>query len=118
MAFRYSILCHFMLVKLTHCLALETHSLHQCSLYHSSLLKLLYVCIVINSAIQALRCHALTVSVWLVPIATALPQYPIHAWCMQMSLLRIKNGRPMSVGDIVASVEEVDDQVKYCSCNL
>ena len=50
--------------------------------------------------------------------STALQQYLIHARCMQMSLLRIKDGRPMSVGDIVASVEEVDDQVEYYSHNL
>jgi len=28
-----------------------------------------------------------------------------------MSLLRIKEGRPMSVGDIVANVEQVDEKV-------
>ena len=28
-----------------------------------------------------------------------------------MSLLRIKDGRPMSVGDIVANVEQVDEKV-------
>lgn len=31
---------------------------------------------------------------------------------VQMSLLRIKDGRPASVGDIVASVEEVEEQVR------
>lgn len=30
---------------------------------------------------------------------------------VQMSLLRIKEGVPMSVGDIVANVEQVDNQV-------
>lgn len=36
---------------------------------------------------------------------------------MQMSLLRIKDGSPVSVGDIVAQVEEVEDKV-ICHCNL
>lgn len=30
---------------------------------------------------------------------------------LQMSLLRIKEGRPMSVGDIIANVEQVDEKV-------
>ena len=35
-----------------------------------------------------------------------------------MSLLRIKEGSPVSVGDIVASVEEVDDQVGHLQVGL
>ena len=31
--------------------------------------------------------------------------------CLQMSLLRIKDGSPMSVGDIVGSVESVEGKV-------
>ncbi len=34
---------------------------------------------------------------------------------LQMSLLRIKEGRPMSVGDIVANVEQVDEKVGHFS---
>ena len=36
---------------------------------------------------------------------------------MQMSLLRIKDGAPVSVGDIVAQVEEVEDKV-MCKFDL
>lgn len=50
--------------------------------------------------------------------------------CLQLSLLRIKDGSPMSVGDIVGSVESVEGKVgmlallmqlfcvKYCTCGV
>ncbi len=37
---------------------------------------------------------------------------------LQMSLLRIKEGRPMSVGDIVANVEQVDEKVGPLSLSI
>lgn len=37
---------------------------------------------------------------------------------IQMSLLRIKEGQPMSVGDIVANVEQVDDKVWHIADGL
>ncbi len=37
---------------------------------------------------------------------------------LQMSLLRIKEGRPMSVGDIIANVEQVDEKVGPVSLSI